>query len=250
MDNPFSLTGKMILVTGASSGIGQQTAVSISKMGGTLLLTGRNEKRLADTFAMLEGDGHQMIVADLLDEKKRNELVEQMPQLNGMAYCAGILQPFPVKFITQKQIDEMLSVNFDAPVLLTGSLLKQKKFPDKASLVFISSISSSLRPYFGGALYTASKAALEAFSRAVAIEHARQGIRSNCILPAIIKTPIFNEYMGSVASHENVENYEKKYPLGFGEPVDVANAAVYLLSDAAKWVTGTNMILDGGLMVV
>jgi NAD(P)-dependent dehydrogenase (short-subunit alcohol dehydrogenase family) len=250
MENPFSLAGKKILVTGASSGIGQQTAISISKIGGTLFITGRNEKKLTDTFSKLEGEGHEMFAADLLDNIQFSNFINAVPKIDGIVHCAGILQPYPVKFILQKQIDEMFSINFNAPVLLTSKLLKQKKILDKASIVFISSISSNLRPYYGGALYAASKAALEAFSKVVAIEHSPQGIRSNCISPAIIKTPIFDEYVGGVATQENVDKYEKQYPLGFGEPVDVANAAVYLLSDAAKWVTGTTMILDGGLMVV
>ena len=248
-NNPFSLEGKIILVTGASSGIGKEVAISTSKMGAQVIITGRNEERLKNTFDELAGKDHQYIIADLTLEEEITKLVSSLKSINGVVHCAGILQPFPIKFIQRKQIDTMFTINYYSAVLLSAKLLKQKKILDQASFVFISSISGTFRPYFGGALYAGSKAAIEAFSRGLAFENAAQKIRSNCISPAIIKTPIFDEYIGSITIDENIKAYEKQYPLGSGEPIDVANAAIYLLSDASKWVTGSTIVMDGGLMV-
>lgn len=247
--NPFSLEGKKILITGASSGIGREIAISTSKMGAQIIATGRNEDRLKQTISSLKSGEHQMIVADLNSDDEINKLASSVSGLSGVVHCAGILQPFPVKFIGRKQIDNMFNINYYSSVLLSAKLLKQKKILDSASFVFISSISSNFRPYFGGALYAGSKAAVESFSRILALEYASQKIRSNCISPAIVKTPIFDEYIGSITNNENIDEYEKQYPLGFGEPVDVANAAIYLLSDASRWVTGSTIIIDGGLMI-
>ncbi|MEI6766694.1 MAG: SDR family oxidoreductase [Bacteroidota bacterium] len=247
MSTPFDLTGKHILVTGASSGIGRQTAVSVSKMGGSLIISGRNEERLQQTYQMLEGAGHQQFQADLTDENKIKELVATVGALDGMVHCAGILRPYPVKFITQKQIDEMMSVNLYSAIHLSAQLVHKKKFVQGASLIYISSVSGKEKPYYGGALYAASKAGLEAFCRVLALELAPRGIRANCISPAIVKTPIFDEFIGGIASQENVDAYSKQYPFGFGEPEDVANAAIYLLSGGSRWVTGATIVLDGGL---
>ncbi len=248
-NNPFSLEGKTILITGASSGIGREVAISTSKMGAKVIITGRNEERLKSTFNDLLGDGHILLSADLTQEEDITKLVNSISQINGVVHCAGILQPFPIKFIQKKQIDTMFNINYYSAVLLSSKLLKQKKVLEKASLVFVTSISGTHQPYFGGALYAGSKAAIEAFSKGLALENSGQKIRSNCISPGMIRTPIFDEFIGYISVDDNVKAYEKNYPLGFGEPVDVANAAIYLLSDASKWVTGSTIIMDGGLMV-
>jgi NAD(P)-dependent dehydrogenase (short-subunit alcohol dehydrogenase family) len=246
--NPFSLDGKTILVTGASSGIGRQTAINISKMGGKLIITGRNEYRLNAVYKKLEGDGHSQFVYDLSKEEDNIELAGKITSIDGIVHCAGIMQPYPVKFIETKQINDIFSINFNSVVLLTGKLLKRKKVTPGGSIVFISSISSKEKPYYGGALYSATKAALDAYCRTVALEHSKFKIRANCISPALVRTNLFDDFMGGIAQPENIVQHEKIYPLGFGEPDDVANAAVYLLSDASRWITGTNLIMDGGLL--
>jgi predicted outer membrane repeat protein len=246
MENPFSLKGKTILVTGASSGIGRQIALSVNEAGADVIINGRNKERLEQTFLKLNGKNNLKFEVDLADESCINELVTKLPNVNGVVHAAGILDPFPIKFIGKKQADNMFNINYFAPVFLTSRLLKQKKISDGSSLVFITSVSSNSKPYYGGALYAGSKSALEAFSRSVALEHGSQKIRANCISPAIVITPIFDEYIGGIVNKDNFEDHEKKYPLGFGTPADIANAAIYLLSDASKWVTGTVMVLDGG----
>lgn len=246
--NPYSLEGKTILVTGASSGIGRQTAINASKMGGKIIITGRNEYRLNAVFKKLEGNGHQKFVFDLSKDEEVAELAGKIESINGIVHCAGIMQPYPIKFIESKQINDIFAINFNSVVLLTGKLLKRKKLTQGGSIVFISSISSNEKPYYGGALYSATKAAMEAFSRTVALEYSKFMIRSNCISPGLVRTSFFDEFMGGIAQPENIVKHEKIYPLGFGEPDDIANTAVFLLSDASRWITGSNIVMDGGLL--
>lgn len=245
MTTPFHLNEKIILVTGASSGIGREAAFSIAAMGGSVMATGRDELRLSDTLQSLKGEGHSALACDLTDEIQMNRLVEQLPPLHGIVHSAGIVKPFPIKFIGTKQAEEMCNINFLAPVLLTAKLFKAKKVEKNASIVFMSSISAH-HSHKGGALYASAKAGLEAFSKTVAIEHAAQGIRSNCISAAMVKTPLFDNAEKAI-SKEMMDAHGLRYPLGFGEPKDIANAVVFLLSNASKWITGTSLVMDGGL---
>jgi NAD(P)-dependent dehydrogenase (short-subunit alcohol dehydrogenase family) len=244
MTDLFSLTGKTILVTGASSGIGKQAAILISQAGGTLCISGRNEYRLEETFHSLEGTGHRMKTADLTAEMQLNALVEEAPALNGVVHCAGIVGPQPVKFISQEHIDTMFAINFEAPVNLTGKLLRKKKILDHASVLFLSTIATR-NPYFGGALYSASKAALEAYSKTLALEMTGRGIRSNCLMAGLVDTPMIVNPSEDRMQAEAMERYLKRYPLGIGKPEDVAGAVLFFLSDASGWISGTTLILGG-----
>lgn len=248
MSTPFHLHNKTIFVTGASSGIGRQVAISCSEMGAKVVISGRDEKRLGETFSKLKGEGHSKLACDLLDEKQRNELVGTLPNIDGMVHSAGVVMPVPVKFIAEKHLRYVMGVNFEAAVLLVAGLLKNKKLNDAASLVFFSSISVNY-PYAGGATYSASKGAIEAYSKNLAIEIIQKKMRSNVIVPAMVKTPLYEETKEQ-SMYRSPEEYESKYPLGLGMPEDVANAAIYLLSDASRWVTGINLILDGGFSIV
>lgn len=243
--NPFQLNNKTILITGASSGIGQQVAISSSQMGAQVFITGRNTEKLKTTFGRLEGEGHQMILADLTIEEEINSLVTALPTLNGVVHSAGILQPVPAKFIKSKHVDDMFNINYTAPVLLTSKLLKEKKLQKNASLVFLSSVSSRFA-HIGGSLYCGTKAGIDMFSKVLALECAVQKIRANTINAAMVKTQLFDN-AEQMVSKEAMDIHEKKYPLGFGEPVDIANTIIFLLSDASKWITGTNVVVDGGL---
>lgn len=248
MSTPFHLHNKTVLVTGASSGIGKQVAISCSAMGAKVVITGRDKKRLAETFSLLQGEGHSQFSCDLTDENQRNQFLDQVPALDGFVHSAGIVLPVPVKFIAEKHIKQVMGVNFESAVLSVARLLKNKKLNDKASLVFFSSISVNY-PYAGGALYTASKGAIEAYSKNLAIEIIPKKMRSNVIVPAMVKTPLYEETKNQ-SMYRSPEEYESKYPLGLGLPEDVANAAIYLLSDASRWVTGINLTLDGGFSIV
>lgn len=243
--NKFSLENKTILITGASSGIGAQTAITLSQAGANLILSARNIERLEAVFKQLTGEEHQIIPADLTKEEDLKTVIKQVPNIDGMVHSAGMVRPFPVKFIGEKQIDQMFGVNYKACILLTSKLFKAKKINKQASLVFMSSISSHFA-HKGGALYSGSKAAVNAYSKTIALEYAPQKVRSNVISAAMVKTPIFDEAEKAV-SKEMMDKHGEHYPLGFGEPEDVANAILFLLSNAAKWITGTELVMDGGL---
>jgi len=248
MIDEFSLTGKTILITGASSGIGREAALLISKAGGTIYITGRDRKRLEETFQQLHHalpvTRHESRVTDLTVEAEMDALIADLPTLRGIVHCAGIVGPLPAKFITQVEIDRMFGINYHVPVNLTGKILRKKKIADGASILFMSTIATK-NPYFGGALYSGSKAALEAYSKTLALEMVAKGIRSNCIMAGLVDTPMIENPSEENMKKEALERYLKRYPLGVGQPKDVANAILFFLSDASKWITGTSLILGG-----
>lgn len=243
----FTLSGKTILVTGASSGIGREVAVQCALGGATVLITARNENRLNDTLALLNGKLHKLFVCDLLKTEEIKKLCELLPVIDGVVHCAGVVKPYPIAFLTSEKVSETMSANFHSVVELTTALFKSKKVNRGASMVFMSSISGQ-HPHKGGSMYAASKAAVEAFSKTVALEYAQKGIRSNCISPAMVKTPMFDEAVAGMST-DSMNEHIAKYPLGVGFPIDVANAVVFLLSPASRWITGINLIMDGGLLL-
>jgi len=240
----FSLQGKTILITGASSGIGHEAAKRLSRHGAALFITGRDETRLQETFSQLDGTGHRMMVADLTDENALNELVKALPELHGIVHCAGIVGPLPVKHINRDDIHRMFGINFMVPVDLTGKIIRKKKLLDRASILFMSTIATR-NPYFGGALYSASKAALEAYSKTLALEMVNRQIRSNCLMAGLVDTPMIVSPSEDNMQAEAMERYLKRYPLGIGEPADVAGAILFFMSDASKWISGTTLIMGG-----
>jgi len=249
--NEFQLTEKNILITGASSGIGKETALLVSQYGGTVFITGRDESRLEETFRLLsspaESSGvkrHAFRLADLTKESELDALIEALPPLNGIVHCAGIVGPLPSKFITQQEIDRMFSINYNVPVNLTAKILRKKKLLNSASVIFMSTIATR-NPYFGGALYSSSKAALEAYSKTLALELMPKGIRSNCLQAGLVDTPMIVNPSEKNMQEEALGRYLQRYPLGIGTPKDVAATIVFFLSDASKWITGTNLILGG-----
>lgn len=246
MYNPFSLEGKTIFVTGASSGIGRGTAIECAKMGAQLVLSGRNEERLQETLTSLEGNGHVVLSGDLCIEDVRKEIVEKMPAVNGVVYCAGISQVKMAKFMDVPSFESIFQTNVFSPLLLNTLLLKKKKIQKNSSLVFISSISGVYRSQVGEGGYGATKAALAGYVKSLALELSPQGIRVNTIHPGVVETPLLEVSNGTFGAEE-LDTLRQKYPLKrFGKPEDVARCAVYLLSEAASWMTGSNILIDGG----
>lgn len=243
--NPFDLTGKTILITGASSGLGRQCAITASGLGAIVFITGRNKERLQETFGRLSGTGHQLFVADLTVQADITSLAGRLPELNGVVYSTGISDLAPARFIKQQEIDKTFSISYNASVLLTSELLSKKKLVKNAcSLVFISTISTKY-PFVGGTMYISAKAALESYAKVLALELAPKGIRSNSISPAFVKTPMLDD-TAEKYSDEAVRKIEAQQLLGLGEPEDVANVVAFFLSDAARWITASNLILGGG----
>lgn len=251
MNNPFTLEGKTILVTGASSGIGKATAIACAKAGARVVLTARNEERLQETLAVMnegvnvEGvkEEHLIVPAELCEQEEINRLVDAMPELDGAFLCAGVSDTTPVKYMTSEAIQRVLSINLEAPMLLTQRLLLKKKIRKGASLVYMSSMGAEqVTPGLG--IYAASKNGLNAFMRAVAAEQASRKVRANAVMAGMVKTELIESL--SQLTEEDIKRDEAKYPLGYGAPEDVANAVIYLLSDASKWMTGSVIKLDGG----
>lgn len=246
-NNPFSLNGKVVLITGASSGIGHSTAIECAKMGATLIVTGRNEGRLRETISSLFGDNHISFIADLTLEADLERLVDSVNALDGLVLCAGTGVTCPFQFATPDKLDKVFQTNFFAPVELLRLLVKRKKIKKGGSVVFISSVGGvySINP--GNSVYGASKSAFNSMMRFSAKELAAKKIRVNSVNPGMVETPLIH---GGVFSEEDRANDIAKYPLGtYGRPEDVAYGIIYLLSDASGWVTGSSLIIDGGLTI-
>ena len=242
--NPFSLEGKTILVTGSTSGIGRATAVECSKLGANLVVTGRNEDRAKETISLLNGNDHFYVIADLSSPEGIDKLVAEVPVLDGCVNNAGFNIVQPVPFIKHEDMRRIFYVNVEAPIYLTHRLVKTKKLIKGASVVFTSSIGQRIVAP-GNSLYNATKGAVSAFMRNAALELASKNIRCNSVAPGMVETPLKEGI--SVVTAEQWEIDRQLYPLGrFGIPEDVAHAIIYLLSDASSWVTGTEIVIDGG----
>ena len=251
MYNPFSLEGKTVLVTGASSGIGRGIAVECSKMGAKVVINGRNKERLQKTFDQLEGEGHIQIVADLSIQDDIERLANEVPELNGFVNSAGIPKICPVKRIDRQTLEEIMNVNAFGPILLTSQLLRKKKLQKKSSIVLIASISGVCMANTGEGPYAATKAALAGYTKTAAFELASQGTRVNTICPGLVPTEILTLSNEMFSEDQLKETMYGRYPLRrVGTPEDIANGAIYLLSDASSWVTGINLVIDGGYTVV
>ena len=248
MENPFSLEGKSILVTGASSGIGQGIAVTCAKMGARVIVNGRNEQRLKETLSMIESEGHTVIVTDLATQEGIDSLVAACPEINGFVHSAGVLRLCSVKSVNRQNLEESISTNTIAPIMVTSGLIRKKKLKANSSIVYISSMSGVFIGGTGEISYSATKGALSGYMKTAALELAPRKIRINCICPALVPTDLSRQYHEIVSEERFKAEIPTKYPLGrIGTTEDVANAAVYLLSEASSWVTGINMVLDGGL---
>lgn len=244
--NPFSLEGKTVLITGASSGIGQATAIECAKMGAKVVITGRNAERLQETFEQLDGKGHMQIIADLNQEEDIERLVAECPNLDGLVNNAGRGKSKPVNFLKLEDLQEVFQTNLFGVALLTKGLLKKKKLGKGSSIVFTSSISSYMTAP-GLSVYASSKAAVCGYMRTCAIELGVKGIRCNAVLPGMVETKLINS---GTYTDEDKQKDLNLYPLGrYGIPTDIAHGIIYLLSDASVWVTGLELVIDGGRML-
>lgn len=250
--NPFSLVGKTIVVTGASSGIGRQSAIECSKAGAKVVLIGRNEVRLNETYESLCGDGHIVKVCDLTDFEHLPQVVMDIVQecgpIDGVLNAAGISTTMPLKLMSAEKLDEFFKSNVYSAILLSREVCKLKHASKEGvSIVFYSSIMGCVGES-GKSLYSMTKGALVSAVRSLAVEFAKRNIRFNAISPGAILTPI-NANLPHMSDPELRKQLEDKHLLGLGKTEDIAYASVYLLSDASRWVTGTNMIVDGGYTV-
>jgi len=249
LDNPFSLTGRRILVTGATSGLGHAIALTCARMGAEVIGVGRDEARLAGAegaLNALSAKPHRMIRADLTQATDRDFVIAGLGgPIDGVVHSAGISRLSPVRMMTEQHLREVQAINVDAPMLLTQGLLKRNLLAAEGSIVFIASIAAHIGVP-GVAAYSGTKAALIAMTRCLAIEVVKRRIRANCLSPALVETPLLDATATMVGS---MDEERKAYPLGFGKPEDVANATVFLLSNASRWITGTTIVMDGGLTI-
>lgn len=244
--NPFSLQGKKVLVTGAGSGIGRAIAVAASKMGASIVMVDISKEGLEQTGALLDHPEyqHQQYVVDLTDSEAIGALVESVDGLDGLVNNAGIPNTRPLQMIREEDFDRVVGLNTKAPVLLTNLLYKKKKLNKGASIVFTSSLAGLCTFTPANGLYSLSKSALTSYAKSCAVEFAARGIRSNCVNPSMVNTHLKDSLS---FSEEEYQKDIEKYPLRrYAEPEEVANAVIFLLSDAASYITGHTLLVDGG----
>ena len=251
--NPFAIEGKTILVTGATSGIGRATAIECARMGAKIIAVGRNQERLDTLFNELKNEcltneGHLFLPCDLTDKEQVKALIEQCPVVEGVACCAGVANMNPFMFVTADEVERVFKVNCFAPVMLVNKLLKAKKLSKGGSVVFVSSVDGPKIVHAGNSVYSGSKSALVGMARNMAIDLASKKIRVNCVLPGTTDTPMI--HIGS-ATNEDLEKIATEFPMKrFARPEEIANAITFLLSDAASYITGTELTVDGGFSII
>ncbi len=249
--NPYSLENKIILVTGASSGIGKTTAIECSKLGATVVITARNEKRLKSTFDELDksfGQKHQMIIADISNTEGLEYLVSGLPTIDGLSSNAGMaVGNKPIKFIKEEDVQAIMQTNTYSHALLLKLLFKKKLLNKNASCVFTASIGGTISWGPGNTIYGMSKAALESFVKYAAVEFAPRGIRCNSVCPGMIETPLIN--LDALTDEDKAIDADKYLLKRYGQPIEVARTTAFLLSDASSFITGTSIVVDGGYSV-
>ena len=244
---PFELTGKRILVSGASSGIGRACAIGAASLGATVILTGRRQAALDETLASCAGVGHKAIPGDIASPEFVKALVEQTGKLDGLVHAAGVGPMCPVGMLTAEHIGEVMQTNYYSFLELMKYYSKNKYRSANLSVVAISSVSAN-SGWGGSVVYCGSKGALSASVRALAMELAPKGVRVNAVCPSNIRTPLYEAGASDMNDETMLKELLKKQPLGLGEPEQVAWPICFLLSDAANFITGVNLPVDGGYL--
>lgn len=251
-NNPFSLANKLIVVTGASSGIGRQCAIDCSRMGATVILIARNEERLKETISeMYRPEIHHFFTVDLSQTNKIksivDEIIEKYGKIDGFIHAAGIEKTLPAKYLSSEDYLSLFSVNALSAFEFIRHFSNKKYFNNNGHIVLISSI-TALIGRIGVAAYAASKGALVSFVHSMALELAPKNICINCVSPGTILTPMMQKVLSTLSE----EDYKKRvsgFPLGLGSVTDISNTCIFLLSDASKWITGQNIVVDGGYTI-
>ncbi|MBS7805544.1 SDR family oxidoreductase [Rhizobiales bacterium TNE-4] len=242
--SPFRLDGKTILITGASSGIGQATAIMASYMGAKTILLGRNCEKLKETYDQLNGPSHEIVVSELTEPHLLPDTFKQFNSLDGAVFSAGTAEVVPFRMINVDHITRIMNINFESPINCVKHLIKNKSLNKGASIVFITAVANHISPV-GSAIYSASKAALEAAARSIALEVSKNRIRLNCLSPGYVQTPMFDQ----LAEKTKLDELINLTPLGIIQPKYIATSAIFLLSPASRWVTRSTLTVDGGLTI-
>ncbi len=242
----FSLEGKTVFITGGSSGIGEASAHECANAGARVIISGRNRERLDDVLASLKGEGHSALVADITCDADIERIIKELPALDGFAHCAGMTMNALLKFSNWQDIEAVLDTNLLCTIKLSQALIKQRKINKGGSMVYISSVLASVA-FPGLSAYCASKAGMQGFVRVLAVEMAARQVRANTISPGSVQTPM-TQAASEGRSEESIKADLAKYPLGYGVPQDIACAVRYFLADASRWVTGTDFVIDGGML--
>lgn len=252
MLNPLQLTGKTILLTGASSGIGRETAILLSKLGTKVVLTARNVERLEHTLSLMEGNNHLVLPLDINNHsevvQKIQEAVSKLGMLDGLVHCAGILQTMPLQFIDMPEITNLINTNLVAVISLIKAFRHKNIAKNPAFITIMGSV-SALFGLAGLSVYSATKGALISLTKTMAVELAKYGIRVNAILPGFVDTEMTQGAAQSLMANEQKKKWEKAHLLGVGEAIDIANMVAFLAADTAKWITGSCLVVDGGFSV-
>jgi len=237
-----------ILITGASSGIGREISIKLSQLGYQCILTGRNIKELENTLTKMSGINHSIFSGDINDSIFINKISDETDDLCGIVHCAGIIKLLPIKFIKREDFDKIMNTNLFSPFFLTQALIKKKKLINGSSILFISSISGPIIGSKGNLMYSASKSAVNGIVKVLALELAEKKIRVNAISAGMIYSEMWKED-NNIISSEQLFQDSKKYPLGYGKPSDVASLTSFLVSSESTWITGSNIVLDGGFTI-
>jgi NAD(P)-dependent dehydrogenase (short-subunit alcohol dehydrogenase family) len=246
--NPFSLAGRAVLVTGASSGIGRATAVALSEIGASVVLVGRNRDKLAETRSLLEGERHHVEPFDLncTDELPQwmKGVAERHGPLSGLVHCAGAQVLMPLRMLKTKHLEDLFRINVVAGIMLAKGFRQKGVTPGAGAIVYVSSVMGEVGSP-GRAAYCASKSALHSVTRSLALELAADNIRVNCVAPGAVQTDMIAEMQLSVGE-AGLAQLARQHPLGLGTPRDVAFAIAFLIADTGRWITGSIQFVDGG----